>query len=224
MGREVLKPQKPAESQRLWVLLGIGLAFFIPLALFAKLSEEVLERKPIGLDVTIMQALHAMSSPTLNQFVLTVTHFGDTLVIGLVTFLIAFMLWLKRRRRDAVQLLVTAGGAAVMNYLLKISFQRARPSLWQALVHESSYSFPSGHSMASSALAFALIAITWPTRWRWWAIAAGVVLTVVVGMGRMYLGVHYPSDVIGAWCISFAWALIVHIVMHADMRRAHQVW
>lgn len=213
------RSQRVIEPRSLWLLTGVGVAFFVPLALFAKLASEVLEREPIGLDEVLLTGLRSFANPRLTEFVLLVTHLGDTLVIGLASLVIGAVLWLKQRRRDAVQVFATAGGAAIMNYALKVSFQRARPTLVQAMITESSYSFPSGHSMVSSALIFALVAIAWPTRWRWPVVVGGVVFTGTIGLSRIYLGVHYPSDVVAAWCVSFVWALLVHLILHADRGR-----
>jgi membrane-associated phospholipid phosphatase len=82
--------------------------------------------------------------------------------------------------------------------------------LWQQIVIEKGYSFPSGHAMISCALAITIMILCWPTRWRRLAIIGGTIYFILVGISRLYLGVHYPSDVLGGWCVSIAWLYLVH--------------
>ena len=104
-------------------------------------------------------------------------------------------------------------GATVMNQVLKYIFERARPQLWEQLVHETSYSFPSGHAMVSAALGLAVVAALWNSRWRWWAVGVATVYILFVGFSRLYLGVHYPTDVLGGWLVSAAWVTAVALVL-----------
>jgi undecaprenyl-diphosphatase len=77
--------------------------------------------------------------------------------------------------------------------------------------------------MASSALAFSLIVIFWRTRWRWWIIAAGVLYMVTIGFTRLYLGVHYPTDIIGGWVVSMGWVAIVAAVISEYINRRQRL-
>ena len=110
------------------------------------------------------------------------------------------------------------GGAALLNMVLKLIFERPRPDLWEQLIIETSFSFPSGHAMASSALAFSVIAIAWNTRFRWYAVGVGVLFMLVIGFSRLYLGVHYPTDVLAGWFVSGAWVLLVALVVYVQTR------
>ena len=87
---------------------------------------------------------------------------------------------------------------------------RMRPDLWLSITPETTYSFPSGHAMASATLAMAIIMLCWPTRARWWVTIVAIVLAVLVGVSRIYLGVHYPSDILTGWIASIAWVVGIH--------------
>jgi undecaprenyl-diphosphatase len=188
----------------------VTLLFWSLVAMFVALAGEVLEREPIRLDVWVLETIHAYANPTLDRLMIVITTFGSTLVIIAITLAImGFLAW-RGRWRQLVMFGLIAIGATGMNAILKQIFQRSRPSFWQALVVEKSYSFPSGNAMASSALVFAVIVILWRTKWRWPAIIAGGVYAGLVGLSRLYLGVHFPTDILAAWCVSLAWALIVY--------------
>jgi len=188
----------------------VTILFWSLVAMFVALAGEVLEREPIRLDAWVLEAIHAYANPTLDRLMIVITTFGSTLVIIAITLVImSFLAW-RGRWRQLVMFGLIAIGATGMNAILKQIFQRSRPSFWQALVVEKSYSFPSGHAMASSALVFAVIVILWRTKWRRPAIIAGCVYAGLVGLSRLYLGVHFPTDILAAWCVSLAWALIVY--------------
>src|SRR5690606_17364220 len=95
---------------------------------------------------------------------------------------------------------------------------------WPPLAPETSFSFPSGHAMQSMALATALLVLAWNTRWRWPVLLAGAAFTGIVGLSRVYLGVHFPSDVLAGWCASLAWAVGLALLFRRRGRgRRHAV-
>src|SRR5690606_20385315 len=105
----------------------------------------------------------------------------------------------RRRFRESIFAAAALGGSALLNIATKQFFARARPALWESIAPETSYSFPSGHAMGSMTLAVVLVLLAWPTRWRWAALAAMAFFVAMVGLSRMYLGVHYPSDILAGW-------------------------
>jgi undecaprenyl-diphosphatase len=137
------------------------------------------------------------------------TEFGG--LVGVLTLTLGAMaLFASRRRwRRAAMLGVVVLGASLLNLLLKMLFARERPDLWDHIVTELSYSFPSGHAMASMGLAAGLVVSLWETRFRRIAIIGGLAYVAVIAFTRLYLGVHYPTDIIAGWCVSIAWALAV---------------
>ena len=103
--------------------------------------------------------------------------------------------------------------------MAKILFQRARPALWLSPAPEQDYSFPSGHAMLSVAIAGSLIALAWPTRLRWPALIGGTMSVVGIGLSRLYLGVHFPSDIMAGWCAALLWVTGVYLIVGTRERR-----
>lgn len=190
----------------------MSLVFWTAVLVFVALADEIHGKKTLPFDVPLLHAVHDLSSPRLNDIAVFVTNLGGAPFIIVATLAIAGGLLYLKKKRQAYIVLSTAGGAAVMNYVLKLFFARDRPSLWQSIITQSSYSFPSGHAMASSALAFSLIAIAWHTKWRVLAMILGAYYILIIGFTRIYLGVHFPSDVLAGWCISLIWTVIVYNV------------
>jgi membrane-associated phospholipid phosphatase len=197
--------------------LTAALAILVPATLFLKLAAEVRERQSPQLDTAVLIWLHHSATPTLDRIATLLTDLGGPGVIIGVTLISAIVLYLKHRRRAMTMLLLGVGGAAIINLVLKTAFQRVRPELWVQVVTEKSFSFPSGHAMASSALALTVILMLWHTRLRYPALILGTLYIGIIGLTRLYLGVHYPTDVLGGWLVSFIWVFIVHSVL----TRAH---
>jgi len=207
-------------SKATWRRITVAFALFvIPAFLFVKLADRVRDQETLQLDKAVLHAVNATTSPQLDVLMAGVSQFGGVVGVLALTAGAVALLWGRRMRRMATLLACGVGGAAVLNVLLKAFFQRDRPELWERLVAENSYSFPSGHAMASSALALSLIVIFWPTQWRWLVVALGGLYTLVIGYTRLYLGVHYPSDVGAGWLVSAAWVALVSIAIRYRPQR-----
>ena len=133
----------------------------------------------------------------------------------LLTIIVAALLgglWWSGRMVQALYLGVSIAVALVLNPLLKLAFERPRPTA-DALVTVSSAAFPSGHTTTATTIAAALAVIAWPTRWRWPVVAVAAVFSLAMGVSRVYLGVHWPSDVLGGWALGFTIAMTVRLLM-----------
>lgn len=194
-------------------LLIAAVGFWLPAVVFLRLANEILEPEPLWFDNWLLTSLHAHASAALDFMALMAADLGGTPGVATIGMLSFGLYLFYRKLSSALIILFGLGGAVIVNMLLKLSFDRSRPDLWVPIVSESSFSFPSGHAMASSALAFSLIAVLWPTRFRWWVIVVGSIYTICIGLSRVYLGVHYPSDVLAGWAVSAAWVYLVSSVV-----------
>ena len=187
--------------------------FFIPIFIFGVIASLVLDGDTINFDSAVLLGIYQYSSPTLNEIILRVTNLGGVLgVLGLGAVAVGIYLW-RRKWQACVQIIAGIGGAGLLNFFLKLIFSRDRPELWDQLIIETNHSFPSGHAMLSSALAFSLVVVLWHTKWRWVAFVLATIYIFAIGFTRLYLGVHYPTDVVAGWCVSAAWVLIVAFVL-----------
>jgi undecaprenyl-diphosphatase len=210
-----------------------GLALFASLALAAGvlvflswLAEEVMEGDTRLFDEAVRAAVNGYAGPRLTEAMLVVTYFGSTIVISSLSVCAVVALYLMKRRRAALLLVVTMVGAAALNATLKLSFQRARPDPFFDIVAPTSYSFPSGHALFSFCLFGTLAAVISRrargigTRIAVWVAAALIVM--LVGLSRIYLGVHYPSDVLAGYAAAFVWVSSVALVDGLLRRRGHE--
>lgn len=194
-------------------LIIFGAIFWVLIATFQEIAEEILEGEPLPGDNAILRWIYQLASPELTDAMLAVTATGGFIAVPVLMVIFAAGFWYYHRRAKAVILLVTITTLAAMNLVLKLLFERPRPDLRPELVDTSTFAFPSGHAMLSSALAFTLVALLWHSRWRWLVVMFAAVYVSAVGFSRLYLGVHYPTDVIAGWCISGAWVVLVLAVL-----------
>ena len=194
------------------VVLGLALALILgSLAAFTELAEWVGEGKTRAWDEQLLLRVHQHSSPFLDLAAGEVTALGATVVMGMVLFVASVLLWVSNHRYSVLLLWVALVGSTVLNGLLKAVYDRPRPALvpW-GVDHAAASSFPSGHSMVSmsayATLAY-LVARLGTTRFvRWLTFVVFGATVVLIGASRVYLGVHYPSDVVAGFLSGLAWA------------------
>ena len=198
------------------VVVGVLL---VAIVLFAALADELAEWQPfVSLDRHVDEELHERATPWVTTFMDLVSWFGGTLGLLLVTVTACGALVVARRWRFAVLVALAVVGAELLDSVLKVEFARPRPSFPDPVVAQASgYSFPSGHATASMAVYGALAYLALVTARRHavgaaWA-AAALVLIVAIGFSRLYLGKHFPSDVIGGWCVALAWLGVLILLL-----------
>lgn len=184
--------------------------FWVPAVIFIVLASLVDDNEPLPGDVAILTFFYSLTSDALNSFFLAVTALGGGPIVVPVLAITAGVLWYLGHKRQTLFLLFSVGGTGIINFILKLVFARDRPDLWQTLVLEGGFSFPSGHAMTSSSIALAAVVLTWHTKYRWYVVVTSLVYALLVGVSRLYLGVHFPSDIIAGWCISILWILTLH--------------
>ncbi len=207
--RWLLRRLTPGQYLGLHLTLGLALAAG-GLWLFGGLAEDILTNDPlVRYDRAIADYLHSLATPPLTTFFLVVTTFGSIEAIAFLGVVVAaFFAW-RRQWFIVGTWLAGVAGSAVLNHLLKGLFARPRPFFEHPLLIESSYSFPSGHAMESFVVYgmlayFAVLALkTWRARTA--VVFAAALLVVLIGLSRMYLGVHYFSDVLAGYAAGGVW-------------------
>lgn len=200
-------------------LLLVFAGLLLPLWLFGELADEIHEQEAIAFDEPILMFAHTMARQGFDDFFVFMSHIGYEW--GVVPFDIALVavLGVMRKYREAVFAGIALGGSALLNIGAKLAFARERPSLWESIAPETTYSFPSGHAMGSMTLACVLVLLAWHTRWRWPVVAVMAPFVLLVGLSRVYLGVHYPSDILAGWAVASAWVAAVFLSVYRARRR-----
>jgi undecaprenyl-diphosphatase len=194
------------------------LGVLLPFVLFVLVMLQVKGPGGFSFEEPLLLSINQNAAASLDRFFAGLTELASPKLIAGITIGLALILWFLRRRWQGVYLFVAVGGASALNYIIKPLVGRDRPQLWLSPTPETSFSFPSGHSNASMALGLALILLAWPTRWRWPVLALSVIFIALIGFSRLYLGVHYPSDVLAGWTLAAVWSVGLYLVVRSRLR------
>jgi len=191
------------------VLVGAGVAVLGTWA-FAEIASHVRAGRTQAFDERILTWIGQNTPPVVEQVMLEITFLGTGSVVGVMVGIVALFLWLTRHKYSAALLLVATAGGLVLNSVLKAGFDRPRPQLFTWGTHALTSSFPSGHAMSAAAVYGTIAYLAARLQRRRWArvltLLAAAVLIVLICLSRLFLGVHYPSDVIAGVIIGLAWA------------------
>jgi len=209
-------PPPVATSRRaaLVLRLGIGaLLLIVAAALFGAIAEDVVSGDRLtALDAEIAQWLHRRTEVPLTRVVLVVTDLQSTVAIACYAAIAGVWFAARRQWRELTTVAIAIGGGLLLNVLMKHAFQRARPTFDEPLLTLASYSFPSGHVAASTVFYGLVVAWTFARTkrglWRALALVGALAMVVLVAFTRMYLGLHYLSDVVAAFAEGVAWLAI----------------
>jgi undecaprenyl-diphosphatase len=190
---------------------------------FIEMAEVARDTNAHALDTEILLSFREagrpddpIGPPWLEGAVRDVTGLGSMIVLVLVTAAAIFYLLLVGKWREALLVLVAVGGGQILSSLLKLGIDRPRPDLVPHLADVQTLSFPSGHAMMSAVtyltLGSMLAGIAPGHVTKIYVLCVAVLITLLVGVSRIYLGVHWPSDVLAGWCAGFAWAMLCWLV------------
>jgi undecaprenyl-diphosphatase len=191
---------------------------------FVELADELSEGELHEIDLRLLYLLRDPADPTdplgpswFEELVRDASALGGVFLVTLLCVAVIGTLWLERRRLAALWLTVAVIGAFGISTLLKNIFERDRPDLLAGELLPASYSFPSGHSFFAAAVYLtigALLTRVFPDfRTKTFVLSLAVLLVLLVGFSRVYLGVHYPSDVLAGWTLGSCWAAICWLVV-----------
>lgn len=194
------------------IAAGLGLGFML-------IAGTIADGSPLPLDERIMLSMRTatdLSDPIgpkwLEEAVRDFTALGSTAVLTLIVLSVATFLWMTERGRLAITVLACTISGTLLSSLAKIHFARPRPELVPHQVEVYTASFPSGHALMSAVVYLTLgvlISRTQPAfRVRAFIMGFAVFLTLLVGVSRVYLGVHWPTDVLAGWCLGALWATL----------------
>jgi undecaprenyl-diphosphatase len=202
------RPLFPARPGRLSLWLsGAALA----LLAFIRITRELVEGDVTALDHTILLAVARTRTPWLTSAAIDITALGSLTLVVLFSAFTLVVLLILHDRLGALQMFAASTGAGILTLVSKDVFERTRPEEVQQLIVVSGFSYPSGHSVATSALYLTIAIIAsrhiQQSRARAALFLAASAVVIMVGASRVYLGVHYPTDVVSGIALGAAWAL-----------------
>jgi undecaprenyl-diphosphatase len=208
-------------------LLAGLVAAALALLLFTWLGREVIEGDVLGIDSRIRGMASGAASPALTAIMVGASFYGGPSVLVPSALVVALVFLWRRWRRGALLVVLTLAGAALLNWLLKISFARTRPEAFFDYPLPDSPSFPSGHALFAASVLGGLAALLTarlkhgPLRVVVWS--GAIIIVLLIGFSRVYLGVHYPSDVLAGYSVAVIWVTFValgdRLARHRRRRR-----
>ena len=211
--------------QAVGITLLAGLLFSAAIVIvFGLLAREVFLTARAGpLDRQVTLFVRGLQSPFRDNLALLLTFFGSHLFLIPATILVALVLRAKGHAVSALLFFASVGGGFVLNALLKITFHRARPDLWPALVAEHTYSFPSGHAAMSTVFFGGLASVVFHLTDRRWprigAVVFALAAIVTIAATRVYLGVHWTTDVVAGFVVGIFWVAVSAVATELVYRR-----
>jgi membrane-associated phospholipid phosphatase len=195
------------------IMLAIIIVFTL---LFFNIADSLRENEIRSFDESIIGVIQGNISPSHTEIMLFFTFLGSITWITCLTIAIMVLLLVRKHKLLALFILISNAGGALFNYVLKSIFKRARPTI-QPLIEEKGFSFPSGHSMCSfiiyGSIAFLIYRLSKSLLGKTMGTIVSISIIFAVGTSRIYLGVHYPSDVVGGFTAGGVW-LIVMIIFY----------
>ncbi len=188
---------------------------------FVKLAGEVREGETQNFDVAVLRYVETHQTPFLDKAMIEITFLGTGVIVLMIVAVAGMFLWLTKHKHSALLLMVSTAGAILLNGLLKAGFDRPRPQIFEWGQHTVSSSFPSGHAMSAAAvyMTVAYLAARLQRRGiaRALTLLAAIIVVVLIAISRLYLGVHYPTDVAAGVLIGIAWAALCMAMLETTL-------
>jgi undecaprenyl-diphosphatase len=220
-----------AHGRSVYTAVGIFLIIGVLVAIagtigFAALAEVVREGYTQQFDTAVLRWLGAHHTPTLTTIMTEVTPLGTGIVVLTVVGVTTAFLWHTEHKHSARMLLAATAGNILLNNVLKLFFDRARPSVFEWGTHAASSSFPSGHAMSATVVYGTVAYLLARLQKHGWAraitLTLAVIMIVLICLTRLYLGVHYPSDVLGGIIFGLAWSGFCMATLEASLALARR--
>ncbi len=190
--------------------------------MFTELAETVQSSAAPALDISVLQWMAIHQSQLATTAALEVTALGTGTVVIMMTLVAGMFLWLTAQRRQAALLIVATIGGLALNLVLKLHYHRLRPQIFAWDTNAVGSSFPSGHAMNAvivyGTIAYLTARLTWRLPIRVITQVLAVIVVVAICTSRLYLGVHYPSDVLGGVIIGAGWAIFCAAALESAQR------
>jgi undecaprenyl-diphosphatase len=197
-----------------WLAAGLALSAFVIWA-FTELADVVIEGESRRFDRAVLLWIHTTFPSWLDGPMRILTALGYYWFVLLLLVVIVAFFYQRGWRLSAILLLVSTAGSAVLTTVLKSVFQRARPELFDSGYQASFYSFPSGHATVAVGL-YGMLTVVLAYRLRgtvrWVVAVSGILVVLLIGFSRLYLGVHYPTDVVAGYLAALLWLVCVGAV------------
>ena len=189
--------------------------------ILAWLFQEVLEREALAFDSSWLYWLHGYANPSLDAVMLIITQLADASIVLVIVAVTLGILWWQHHREEAKFFALACLGAFILNTGLKLFFTKPRPHIIPSLIAETSFSFPSGHALGGFVmygfLAY-LLSAHFPKFSK--VIYTLAVLTIaLIGLSRMYIGVHWPTDIIAGYGIGYLWLMLCITMLKLQTRQ-----
>lgn len=203
-------------------LLAALLVLAASLWAFGQIVDETIREGETQTDERVADWLHGRATDPFTDAFRVITTFGNFVTLLVVTVLAVAFLWRRRRPTDAMFVALAFLGAQVLSSGMKLGFRRERPFFPDPLATESTFSFPSGHSLVSLAVygSIALLLAQQVRRpaWRILLFAGTALLVLAIGFSRLYLGVHFLSDVLAGFAAGTAWLALLYVALELRSR------
>lgn len=198
-----------------YLFLILFLGIYIPLLIFSFLALAITqETTGLPWDVPILESIHKTSTPFLDKLASIITPYGHVVGAGILTLVLSLVFVIRKQWYFLTYLLITIWGGLGIASIAKSLLHRDRPHLWELFYPlPTSYSFPSGHAMMSLTMVISLIVLAWGSFWLGGVLIFGSLFVIAIAWTRLYLGVHFPSDIIAGWMLAIAWGSSVNFLL-----------